>query len=102
MINSIIGHPLTPAQFGAIHFLIRKGSHLIEYGVLGALLFRAFRAERGGWNTRWAMAAVAVAAAVGGLDEWHQLFVPSRTASVGDVLFDAASAALAQMLFFRQ
>ncbi|HEY8130310.1 MAG TPA: VanZ family protein [Thermoanaerobaculia bacterium] len=102
LINSIIGHQLSPSQFGAIHFLIRKGSHLTEYGILGALLFRAFRAERGGWNTRWALAAVAVAAAVGGLDEWHQVFVPSRTASVSDVLFDAASAALAQMLFFRR
>jgi len=101
-LNTILSHPLTPAQFGAIHFLIRKTSHLVEYGGLGALLYRAFRAERGGWNLRWALAAVALAAAVGALDEWHQVFIPERTASVSDVVFDATSAALAQMLFFRR
>jgi len=44
---------------------------------------------------------VAISAAVAGLDEWHQLFVPSRTASPMDVLIDTIGAALAQVLFFK-
>ncbi len=102
LINAIIGHPLPPSQFDAVHFALRKAGHLSEYGILGALLFRAFRAERSGWNLRWAVAAIALAAAVGSLDEWHQMFVPSRTASAWDTLVDTAGAALAQVLFFRR
>jgi VanZ family protein len=102
LIDAIVGHSLTPSQFEAIHIAVRKAAHLTEYGILGALLFRAFRAERGGWNPRWALAAILIAAAVGALDEWHQVFVPSRTASPLDVLFDAAGAVLAQVLFFRR
>ena len=102
LINAILGHPLTPSQFGALNFIVRRAAHLVEYGILGALLFRAFRAERGGWSARWVLAAIAGAAVIGALDEWHQMFVPSRTASVSDVVFDTASAALVQMLFFRR
>jgi VanZ family protein len=101
ILNAILGHPLPPSQFETAHFLIRKASHLGEYAIFGALLFRAIRAGREGWNWRWAVGAIAVAALYAATDEWHQSFVPSRTPSVIDVLIDTAGAALAQVLFFR-
>jgi VanZ family protein len=102
LINVIVGHPLPPSQFDAIHFAVRKAAHFGEYGILGGLLLRAFRAGRTSWNPRWAVGAIAVAAAIASLDEWHQMFVPSRTASPLDVLIDTAGAALAQVLFFKR
>jgi VanZ family protein len=98
IITTIVGHPLPPAQFDVVHFLVRKTAHLTEYGILGALLFRAVRDERRGWSVRWSAAAVLLAAVVASADEWHQTLIPSRTGTVSDVLLDAAGATVAQIL----
>lgn len=82
------------AQLGAVHGAARKAAHVTEYAVLAALWFRALLRGRG-WPARpagWAALGLAVVWAV--TDEWHQAFVPSRTASAGDVAFDAVGAAL--------
>lgn len=100
ILNAIVGHPLPRPEFDTLHFAIRKAGHVIEYFILGWLLFRAIRADRAGWSWRWALAAIAVAALYAASDEWHQSFVPSRTPSVWDVLIDTIGASLAQVLFF--
>jgi VanZ family protein len=87
---------LPPREFAVVHFLIRKLAHLTEYAVLGGLLFRALRGDEDGWRMRWAVTAVALAACVAVTDEWHQLYVPSRTGSGWDVVLDTVGAALAQ------
>ena len=86
LINAI--HPVSPETLAVLNFLLRKAAHLTEYGILGGLVFRAIRAERPSWEVRWAVAAIVIAAAVASLDEWHQAFVPSRTAAPQDVLVD--------------
>src|ERR1043166_5765562 len=75
--NAILGHPLPPSQFAALHFAVRKAGHLFEYFVLGWLLFRAIRAGRPGWDIRWAVGAIVIAALYAASDEWHQSFLPS-------------------------
>jgi VanZ family protein len=101
ILNAVLGRSLAPSQFEMIHYLVRKAGHLGEYAIFGALVFRAIRADRRGWNWRWALAAIAIAALYAASDEWHQSFEPSRTASVWDVLIDTTGATLAQVLFFR-
>jgi VanZ family protein len=101
LIQLVLGHSVTPWQFHIIHAAVRKAAHLTEYGILGFLVFRAIRAGRRDWDFRWSLAAIAIAMAVACLDEWHQAFVPSRTASPYDVLIDTIGAALAQVLFFK-
>ena len=80
-----------------IHAMIRKGGHVIEYFILGLLLFRGFR---GGsaveWKWRWSLFAVIGVALWAVSDEFHQSFVPTRTASITDVSIDAAGGVLAQ------
>ena len=94
-----LGIHLTPAQFDIVHFVARKAAHLTEYGILGALLFRAFRGQqRLLWNVRWSVTSIALALVVASLDEWFQSFVPSRTASLSDVAIDTVGAALAQLI----
>jgi VanZ family protein len=78
------------------HMFIRKGAHFTEYLVFSVLLLRAVRDDRRGWQLRWALAALALAAGYSALDEFHQSFVPSRTASPWDSLLDTAGAAAAQ------
>jgi VanZ family protein len=80
-----------------IHGMIRKAAHVIVYLILGILLFRAFRAgsqERRWW--RWAGYSVAVVMLYAMTDEFHQLHVPMRTASLVDVGFDAVGGLLGQ------
>jgi VanZ family protein len=83
-----------------LHFLIRKSAHFTEYFVFSSLLLRAIRGEHRGWQIRWAIAALAIAAAYSALDEFHQSFVPSRTASPWDSLLDTTGAATAQFLLW--
>ena len=81
--------------------LVRKGGHLTEYAVLGALWFRAFRRGPRLAPGAAAWSALTLSVAWAGLDEWHQSFVPARTASAGDVALDGASAALAVLVAVR-
>jgi VanZ family protein len=81
-----------------LHFFIRKSAHFTEYFVFSFLLLRAIRGQHRGWQVRWAIAALAIAAGYSALDEFHQSFVPSRTASPWDSLLDTTGAATTQAL----
>jgi VanZ family protein len=81
-----------------IHAVIRKTAHLTEYFILGILLYRALRGDERGWNLKLAVWAIAIAAAYASLDEFHQSFVSSRTASPWDALIDTVGAFAAQIV----
>jgi VanZ family protein len=80
-----------------LHAIIRKTAHLAEYFIFSILLFRALRGEQTGWKLRWAISAIAIAAGYAALDEFHQSFVTSRTASPWDALIDTVGASVAQI-----
>jgi VanZ family protein len=70
-----------------------KVAHALEYGALSILCYRAFRHGSGSWAARHAFVlAVVASAAYGMTDEWHQYFVPSRSADGLDLLADTAGA----------
>ena len=98
ILATIFAHRLSPQSLALLNAVFRKTMHLVGYGILGALWFRAIRGERGGWSWRWAAIAVAIAAAVAGIDEYHQSFVPSRGASAWDVVLDTVGALMANVI----
>ena len=74
-------------RFEVWHFFIRKSGHVVGYGILSILLFRAWRATLPAmsnvkWTPRWATIAILGTALVASLDEWHQSFIPSRTGTI--------------------
>jgi VanZ family protein len=74
-----------------------KVAHGLEYALLGLLLvFGLSREPRTkAWRPLlWVLAAFAVVAAFGALDEWHQSAVPGRDMSGWDWLADAAGGLL--------
>jgi VanZ family protein len=84
----------------AVHALVlsvRKCAHLAEYAVLALLLWRALRRESATSNHLWSWSKAGLILALVVLyaasDEIHQAFVPSRQASVWDVLLDTTGAA---------
>jgi VanZ family protein len=89
-----------PDTLERFHFLIRKLAHFTEYFVFSFLLLRALRGENRAWQIRWAIIALAIAAGYSAIDEFHQSFVPSRTASPWDSLLDTSAAATAQLVLW--
>ncbi|MBZ5536005.1 MAG: VanZ family protein [Acidobacteriia bacterium] len=90
---------ISPQTVDLIHAFIRKCGHLIEYFILGVLLFRAFRGgsqDPRGWH--WALCSVLVGVLYAASDEVHQSFVATRTASPIDVAIDSGGAVLAQIV----
>jgi VanZ family protein len=81
-----------------IHHIIRKCGHFTEYCVLSLLILRGIRAGRKGAHLRWALATIAIVACYAGLDEFHQSFVPGRTAAISDVLLDTSGGIAAQVI----
>lgn len=81
-----------------LHYLIRKSAHFIEYFILSLLILRGIRAGRRDARLGWALAAIAVVAGYAALDEFHQSFVPGRTAAVADVLLDTTGGIAAQIV----
>ncbi len=75
---------------------IDKLQHTVAYGILGALLLLALRKShrQPGWGAaaRDPFLAVALAAAYGATDEFHQAFVPLRSSDIGDWVFDLLGA----------
>lgn len=83
---------MADASVHQIQFAVRKGGHLTEYAILAALVGRALCRPRADaarpWSWKPAGLALLVAAAYAATDEFHQSFVPSRDASLLDVLLD--------------
>ena len=89
----------SPEKVPMIHGVIRKLGHVIEYFILGILLFRAFRGgSKELRNLRWAFSSFLVVVLYAASDEFHQGFIPTRTASIADVGIDTAGGILAQFV----
>ena len=75
--------------FGAPDYI----GHGVSYAVLGALLLRALAdGTLRGMRTGLILPAVLIATVYGVSDEFHQSFIPGRTASVGDIVADTIGA----------
>jgi VanZ family protein len=85
---------ISPHTIATIHFALRKLGHLTEYAILATLLWRALRSGNR-WQVRISILFVVawfVCAIFAATDEFHQSFVPSRTAAAGDVMIDIVGA----------
>jgi len=85
--GQVVDSRMNPADF--IQFCLRKGAHILLYGVLGLALSGALGVAGLKVVRRWLVAGMLVAL-VAFLDEWHQLTVPGRTGRAADVLLDLA------------
>lgn len=88
----------TDAQLEVAHRGIRHTAHAVEYGILAVLWFRALIRSLSAHPWPAGGLAIAVAVVWACVDEWHQSTIPSRTASIWDVLLDAAGATAATLV----
>ena len=74
-------------------------THGTAYLILSGLLCRALAGGRNSVSTAGAAFAIVLATLYGISDEYHQSYVPGRTADVADVLKDAGGACLGALLY---
>jgi VanZ family protein len=86
---------VSDATIGTVQLLVRKCGHITEYAILAALIYRALRQHL--------LPALAVtfvfAGSYAALDEFHQSFVASRSASFWDFLIDCAGAMIGLVIY---
>jgi VanZ family protein len=97
--------PISSAHWDEVHHLIRKTGHFVGYGVVSLAFFYSWRQTLHRmavkhW-TLWRRASVLAVGStllIASLDEYHQSFLPSRTASPVDVGIDLCGAIAFQLI----
>jgi VanZ family protein len=84
--------PSLSSGLGTWDTVLRKGAHIAEYAVFGALLYRALGRKA---------PALAVGIAYAATDELHQHFVRGRHASPVDVAIDGVGVALGMLVWLK-
>jgi VanZ family protein len=84
--------PSLSSGLGEWDTVLRKGAHITEYAILGALLYRALGVEA---------LALAIGIAYAATDELHQHFARGRHASPIDVAIDAVGLSLGMLVWLR-
>ena len=98
---------MSQANVEAIHHLIRKCGHLTEYAILALLVWRALHATKSSlpaWSWPKVGGTLLIVFLYAVTDEFHQIFVPTRTPQITDVLIDVCGGAigLLALLLFRR
>jgi VanZ family protein len=94
---------MSPAHIEEIHHLFRKCGHLAEYAILALLLWRALHASKNhlpAWSWPEVGGTLLIVFIYAASDEFHQRFVPTRTALVSDVFIDTAGGAIGLLVFW--
>jgi len=96
------------AQIEALHHYTRKTAHLTEYAILALLLrrtlFQVMTNLTNPWSVKLVFAVILLVFLYAASDEFHQSFIPGRTALFSDVLIDTAGGTaglLLGWLFYR-
>lgn len=89
------GIPNLAISEGIVDSIMRSGAHVVEFAVLQLLFYRAFLhtpffSKRS--QIELLLVAVILTISYAISDEWHQYFVPTRQASLFDIVLDSVGA----------
>jgi VanZ family protein len=87
---------MSPDGVESLHAVIRKSAHVTEYAIFALLVARALIGSSIRLFSRgWLVISLLMLTAIAATDEYHQSFVPSRTAAITDVLIDTSGGLMA-------
>ena len=78
--------------------ILKKAAHMIEYGILASLLWRALSRGQGSLSRSAWVTAFVVSVLYAASDEYHQTFVPGRNGTPVDVGLDTVGALIALLV----
>ncbi len=81
-----------------LDLILKKAAHMMEYGTLAFLLWRALSRGRGALSRSALVTAFVVSVLYAASDEYHQTFVPGRNGTLVDVGIDAVGALVALLV----
>jgi VanZ family protein len=88
---------ISPTRVEDINFLFRKCCHLAEYAVFALLVWRALSRSKNKlspWSWPRFGGALLIVFLYASSDEFHQIFVPTRTPRIHDVVIDTIGGAV--------
>lgn len=91
---------IATASFGVLHLCVRKAAHLTEYAILALLLCESSKEPPFPWYPRRLVGCFLIVAVYSLTDEYHQSFVPGRTASLTDCGIDSIGEAIGILLYY--
>ena len=86
-----------------IHHFFRKCAHVIEYAVLALLLWRALNQSNNNlpaWSWPKVGGTLLLVFLYAATDEFHQIFVHSRTPQISDVIIDTVGGTLGLLVLW--
>lgn len=89
-IHKTIAPSANEEKIDVLNLVVRKATHIIAFGLLAFFLFKSREPKRSAYLFSGLVTIIYAFS-----DEWHQSFMPGRTASFHDVMFDAFGALLA-------
>jgi len=94
---------MSQVKIEEIHHVFRKCGHLAEYAILALLVWRALHASKGylpPWSWPKVGGTLLIVFLYASSDEFHQIFVPTRTARVSDVFIDTAGGTIGLLVLW--
>ena len=91
LLCAIVHYNPSPDVFSILTFIVRKGAHMTEFGILALLWLGTLIGGAEGFPWRYP-AAFALSSFYAATDEIHQLFVSERAGQVTDWLIDSTGA----------
>jgi len=92
---------LSPYNLWTLQHLSRKLAHVVEYAVFAMLVYGSSSEPRPfAWRPRRALGCILMAAAYSLTDEFHQSFVPGRTATLADCGIDCLGSAAGMFVYY--
>jgi VanZ family protein len=94
---------MAQANIEKIHHVLRKCGHLTEYAILAVLLWRALHLTSNNlptWSWPKVGGTLLLVFIFAATDEYHQSFVPTRTALVSDVFIDTSGGVIGLLTFW--
>jgi len=84
-----------PQNLDRMNFLLRKTAHLSEYAIFAMILYHSIKPSGAqSWSRKSAFFALLASGIYSLTDEFHQMFVAGRHASLYDCLLDTTGAFL--------
>lgn len=95
---------MAQAHIEQLHYDFRKGCHMMEFAILTILAWRAIRQPERNDQRKWrwdeAGLALGITLLYAASDELHQVFIPSRTGQISDVVVDVIGGAIGLTLLW--